>query len=132
MIRRTSLFVLLLFVSLAVKAAWNGEVASAYAGGDGSKANPYLISNADQLAKLAADVNSGINTFGKYYKLAADIVVYENVMSNSTADLRAGGKYPNFTLIGDYSSETDYKAFKGTFDGDGHVISGIYYHGYVS
>lgn len=132
MIRHTSLFVLLLFVSLAVKAAWNGAVASAYAGGDGSKANPYLISNADQLAKLAADVNSGINTFGKYYKLAADIVVYENVMSNSTADLRAGGKYPNFTLIGDYSSETDYKAFKGTFDGDGHVISGIYYHGYVS
>ena len=58
MIRHTSLFVLLLFVSLAVKAAWNGAVASAYAGGDGSKANPYLISNADQLAKLGTEKSS--------------------------------------------------------------------------
>lgn len=132
--KKTNLFIFfcMLLSAVSVKAAWNGTAADSYAGGDGSKSNPYLIATAEQLSKLASEVNSGVSTYGKYYKLSADIVIHENVMDVSTSDLRAGGKFPNFTLIGDYSSETDYKAFRGTFDGDGHTISGLYYHDYVS
>lgn len=130
--KKLFLLLFLLTCTFAAKATWDGTAATEYAGGDGSKSNPYQIATAEQLAKLAADVNSGVSTFGKYFKLTADIVIHENVMDKSTADLRAGGAFPNFTLIGDYVSDTDFKAFSGIFDGDGHTISGIYYHGYVS
>ena len=126
------LLLCMLFISIGARAAWDGTVAAAYAGGDGSKANPYQIATAEQLSKLASDVNSGVNTFGKYYKLTADIVIHENLRSISNADLKAGGAATNYTLIGDYASDTDYKAFKGTFDGDGHTVSGLYYHDYVN
>ena len=126
------LMLCMLSLSTTAYAAWDGTAATSFAGGDGTKANPYLISNAEQLAKLAADVNSGASTYGKYYQLANDIVIFENVMDKSTADLRAGGAFPNFSLIGDYASEIDYKAFQGTFDGAGHTISGLHYFDYVS
>lgn len=82
--------------------------ADSYAGGDGSKTNPYEIARAEQLAKLARDVNNG-NTFrGKYFKLTADI------------DLSGGiwmpiGKYYNY-------GNGKNRLFFGKFDGNGHVI----------
>lgn len=87
--------------------------ADSYAGGDGSKTNPYEIATAEQLAKLARDVNNG-NTaqafLGKYFKLTADI------------DLKNGiwmpiGKYYNY---GDGNGAN--RLFFGKFDGNGHVI----------
>ena len=131
--KKQILLVILCFLSvITAGAAWDGTAATSYAGGDGTKANPYQIATAEQLVKLATDVNNGVDTYGKYFKLTADIVVYDNVRDKSTADLRAGGAFPNCTFIGDYSSDTDYKAFRGTFDGDGHTISGLYYFDYVS
>lgn len=50
--------------------------ANSYAGGDGSKTNPYKIATAEQLAKLARDVNNGNTSqafLGKYFKLTDDI-----------------------------------------------------------
>ena len=47
-----------------------------YAGGSGTKNDPYLISNDKELAKLARDVNNGNTSqafLGKYFKLTADI-----------------------------------------------------------
>ena len=85
--------------------------ANSYAGGDGSKTNPYEIATAEQLAKLASDVNNG-NTpqafLGKYFKLTADI------------DLSGGiwmpiGKYYNY-------GNGNNRLFFGKFDGNGHVI----------
>lgn len=87
--------------------------ADSYAGGDGSKTNPYEIATAEQLAKLARDVNNG-NTpqafLGKYFKLTADI------------DLSGGiwmpiGKYYNYG-----NGNGDNRLFFGKFDGNGHVI----------
>ncbi len=130
--KQVLVFVVMLFMALGVKAAWDGNVAKEYAGGDGTKSNPYQIATAGQFAKLAADVNAGVSTYGKYFKLTADIRFYDNVMAISKSDLRAGGVFTNITMVGEYVSETDYKAFQGTFDGDGHTISGIYYHDYVS
>lgn len=47
--------------------------AESYESGDGSKDNPYLISNDMQLAKLAHDVNNGVSFSGKHFKLTKDI-----------------------------------------------------------
>lgn len=88
--------------------------ADSYAGGDGSKTNPYEIATAKQLAKLARDVNNG-NTpqafLGKYFKLTADI------------DLKNGiwmpiGKYYNY--------DVNNRLFFGKFDGNGHVIKNMH------
>ena len=89
--------------------------ADSYAGGDGSKTNPYEIATAEQLAKLASDVNNG-NTpqafLGKYFKLTADI------------DLSGGiwmpiGKYYNYGNVNN-------RLFFGKFDGNGHVIKNMH------
>ena len=91
--------------------------ADSYAGGDGSKTNPYEIATAEQLAKLARDVNNG-NTpqafLGKYFKLTADI------------DLSGGiwmpiGKYYNYG-----NGNGDNRLFFGKFDGNGHVIKNMH------
>lgn len=92
-----------------------GICANSYAGGDGSKTNPYEIATAEQLAKLASDVNNG-NTpqafLGKYFKLTADI------------DLSGGiwmpiGKYYNYGNVNN-------RLFFGKFDGNGHVIKNMH------
>ena len=89
--------------------------ADSYAGGDGSKTNPYEIATAEQLAKLASDVNNG-NTpqafLDKYFKLTADI------------DLSGGiwmpiGKYYNY-------GNGNNRLFFGKFDGNGHVIKNMH------
>jgi len=62
-------------------AVWNGEVATGYAGGTGTKADPYLIETPNQLAyMLKHDVvatadkdNKTSASMGKYYKLTANI-----------------------------------------------------------
>ena len=91
--------------------------ANSYAGGDGSKTNPYEIATAEQLAKLASDVNNG-NTpqafLGKYFKLTADI------------DLSGGiwmpiGKYYNYGY-----GNGENRLFFGKFDGNGHVIKNMH------
>lgn len=89
--------------------------ANSYAGGDGSKTNPYEIAKAEQLAKLTRDVNNG-NTpqafLGKYFKLTADI------------DLSGGIWMP----IGKYYNDGNgnNRLFFGKFDGNGHVIKNMH------
>ena len=39
--------------------SWDGSIATAFAGGDGSANNPYQISNGAELAYLAQEVNAG-------------------------------------------------------------------------
>ena len=88
--------------------------ADSYAGGDGSKTNPYEIATEEQLAKLARDVNNGNTSqafLGKYFKLTADI------------DLKNGiwmpiGKYYNY--------DVNNRLFFGKFDGNGHVIKNMH------
>jgi len=42
-------------------------------GGAGTAESPYLITSIDDLNKLAADVNSGTNYSGKYFRLENDL-----------------------------------------------------------
>lgn len=89
--------------------------------GAGTSDYPYIILNADQLDMLATRLNTGIGDdyasngySGKYFKLGADINYNPNELINGE----------NYTAIGNYDGNEDYQ-FKGTFDGDNHIISGI-------
>lgn len=88
---------------------WSGKLATKFAGGSGTASDPYLIETPEQLALLVANWN----TEGKYYKLTADIKL--NDTSNPNWKLNARQWFSGETL------------FRGYFDGDGHVVSGLYY-----
>lgn len=89
-------------------------IATDYAGGKGTKDDPWLISNDLELAKLAHDVTNGNTKLmfaGKYFKLTKDI------------DLSKGKWMP----IGTWKCNKDNndRYFAGKFDGDGHTISNM-------
>jgi len=101
---------------------------NAEAGVGRTESNPYLIENADQLAGLAQIVNgtaSDITKFdftGRFIKLSdnIDLALYgkDNVSWN-------GGK--GWIPIGRITVAPIVRhPFSGTFDGDGHTISGLY------
>ena len=76
--------------------------------GAGTVTDPYQITTAAELAEMATLVNAGTDA-DKHYILMNDI------------DLSAYGSGTGWTPIGD-----DYgNPFSGTFDGDGHTISGL-------
>ena len=89
-------------------------IATKYAGGSGTKDDPWLISNDLELAKLAHDVTNGntkVMFAGKYFKLTKDI------------NLSKGKWMPIGTWKCNKSSNDRY--FAGKFDGDGHTISNM-------
>lgn len=85
--------------------AWDGTVATSFAGGSGTETDPYQIATGAQLAYLASLVNNGTNTSDVYYVLTTDI------------DLGSQA----WTPIGTSSAR-----FEGTFDGKGYTISNLY------
>ena len=111
--RKSRRSTIMIAAAVAVVAAkefdiWDGTTATNFAGGTGTKEDPYLISNGAELHKMAMD--GPATTKGKYYKITADI--YLNDVSKS--DWKANAK--------PWSS----KAFQGHLDGDGHVIYGVH------
>ena len=109
---------------------WDGTVAGSFAGGSGTAEAPYQIADGAQLAKLAQDVNGGNNYAGTYFVLTADILL--NDTTNWTSWNESTAPANTWTPIG-----SDANPFKGTLDGDGHSVSGIYvnsnehYQGFV-
>ena len=92
---------------------YNGKkfYAESYAGGEGTKEDPFIISTDLELAKLARDVNNGSETqvlSGTYFKLSKDI------------DLSKGIWMP----IGTWNTATQH-FFAGKFNGDGHAIKNM-------
>ena len=93
---------------------WDGTVATAFAGGDGTEASPYRIATGAQLAYLAKCVNAGTadNSYASaHYQLTADI------------DLNSNGWAPIGS--GDYNNNI----FRGSFDGNGHTIKNLVWDG---
>lgn len=84
---------------------------SPFASGTGTEADPYIINDENSLRDFAKAVNAGYDYAGKFVKLANDIELV-----NGT-----------WTPIGYYEYSWNGKSyiFKGTFDGDGHVVSNI-------
>jgi len=82
----------------------------------------YLIGTAAELYGFAELVNNGNATANG--KLTADIVVNEKVLdANGEANT---GNFVQWTPIGNYDNRTTYS---GTFDGQGHTVSGLYVSG---
>ena len=92
-------------------------------GNDGSTAEKaYTITTTGGLDQLAAQVknsNSTNNFVGKYFRLGADITYCHKADNEEGADTEN-----NFTPIGTINNGL-YRYFSGTFDGQGHTISGI-------
>lgn len=94
---------------------WVGNIAEKFAGGTGTESDPYQISNGAELAYLAQQVNGGTTYAGSFFTLTADIQLNEQ-------DVPTANENPNsWTPIGNNKEK-----FQGTFDGDGHTISGLY------
>lgn len=80
--------------------------------GSGTAADPYQIGNADQLMWFAAKVN------GSTKKSTS------NLCAKLTSDIDLTGK--EWTPIGQATNTySDYVAYGGTFDGGGHMVSGL-------
>lgn len=92
--------------------------AEGYASGDGTENNPYIIENKAQLKLLVNDTD----TSGKYYKLANNITVNESL--EDAPELWFMAVYNGNDAVG--------ATFNGNLDGDGHMISGIFYNGAAS
>lgn len=103
--------------AVAVSEAWDGTIASEYAGGDGSESAPYLIANGQQLAFLSQQVDSKVDYTGVFFKLTADIVLNVDVDDDPIA----------WNSIGEIEPVDNVPVcFNGTFDGDNHKIVGMY------
>lgn len=87
---------------------WNDYAATKFAGGTGTKDDPYRIENGEQLAKLSKDVWEGNTYKGKYFRLEKNV------------DLSAHRWIP----IGDFGGSS-YKSFEGFLDGNCKTISGM-------
>lgn len=100
----------------APQGLWTDYAAAAFAGGTGTKADPYQIATAEQLALLAKDVNSGVDgeTHEKeYFILKNDIDLSAHVWTPIGYESWASGG-------------GSAQSFKGYFDGNGKKITGLY------
>ena len=97
--------------------------AEGFAGGDGSKENPYQIASAEQLTYMSEMVNGESSDAYKfregYYVLTADVEL--NNLSNFNNWKTQAPEY-EWKPIGSSAANT----FKGHFNGNGHVIKGMY------
>ena len=91
----------------ALPASWDGTVAEAFAGGTGTEADPYLISNAKELALIAKNVN-------------ATTTDYKDVYFKQTADINLDGAA--WEAIGNGKTAV---SFKGNYDGANYTIYNI-------
>ena len=96
---------------------WDGSVAESFAGGKGTKDDPYQIATGSQLAYFAKRVNA--EEYGEKY---AD--TYFEI----TEDIDLGGK--EWTPVGETVADLimgghEYFVFSGNFDGNGYTIKNL-------
>ena len=99
--------------------------------GSGTAENPYQISSAAELYWFAGLVN-GTLTDGPAQNTAAHAVLTKDITINTgVLDDAASGRTPanTWTPIGSFASAHGSPKYTGTFDGQGHTISGLYYNG---
>ena len=96
---------------------WDGSVAESFAGGKGTKDDPYQIATGSQLAYLGESMKSG-----------TDGEKYQDTYFELTEDIDLGGK--EWTPIGYTAADLimgghEYFVFSGSFDGNGHTIKNL-------
>ncbi len=99
------------------------HVTSGTFNGTGTKDDPYLIEDADDLYLLAHYVNTNntaYNKSGAYYKLTADLDMAGSIFTPIGTGIKPSTNQ---------DSEGTY-ALKASFDGDYHTISNVYINSY--
>ena len=96
---------------------WDGSVAESFAGGKGTKDDPYQIATGSQLAYFAKRVNA--EEYGEKYA---------DTYFELTEDIDLGGK--EWTPIGYTVADLimgghEYFVFSGNFDGNGYTIKNL-------
>lgn len=104
-------FALVLIFVFAMPLSANESI-SEFAGGSGTKDDPYLIADKYQLNNVRHHLKS-------HFKLTDDIVFTKQDFSYNGDFYNAG---TGWAPIG----SSDWYAFSGVFDGNGHIISGLY------
>ena len=94
---------LVLILSILLALLTIGQAKAQGLTGSGTTDDPYLITSSADWNTFAQSVTNGTTYAGQTVKLTADIIA--NVMAGSHTD------------------ESNYHAFSGTFDGDGHAIT---------
>ena len=112
---------------------WNGGISTGFAQGTGTKADPYIINSAEELAYLVtckADV-----TAGKYFEIAEDIGTIVLQAQDMAADITA---LDSAAAVQSYFENDEYvftewpekgweqSCFAGNFDGNGVKVYGLY------
>lgn len=121
---------------------WEYYAAAEFAGGTGTKDDPYLIATPGQFAKIAVEVenlafddNNWDNMYsdGVYFKQVADLVFNDDVLGKTTWDDQGdqsgidATKLRTFGGIGYMTDpDWDYQRFSGYYDGGGYKIKGVY------
>ena len=103
--------------------------------GEGSTFTELSVYGVEDLEKLAELVNAGDDFEGMTVTVKNDIIINKNVLTSEFLEPEEGpegtpnSKFKNLESIGRGKSATesyDASVFKGTFDGNGKVISGLY------
>ena len=87
--------------------------------GDGTREDPYQIGSAEQLAKFRDKVNKGETDADAV--LTADINLNPDMKIDEDGTVANGDDLDPWIPIGNSSQQ-----YRGTFNGDGHTISGLY------
>lgn len=112
--------------------AWDGTTATSYKNGDGSKENPYVISNGSELSFFASQLAIQNTYEGKYFILSNDIILNDGIFNYNKND---GIKYTKNGIENEITPKEEnniinkfkhLNGFKGNFDGNNHSIYGLY------
>ena len=122
---------------------WDKTVANSFHSGTGTIDDPYIITDAKELAFFASELEN--NSFkDKYIKLDNDILINKGFFkyNNSALYIEDDNEYyfdPNTssyylestfeTKKGDITKFMNLNGFEGTFDGSFHTIYGLYLNG---
>ncbi len=96
-------------------------------GGSGTEADPYRVKTANQLACFAKSVNNGTTYEGKFIKQTKTIKLNDNLNAQAKAgDLSNAHLWISAGEKNGWDNSAIINHFDGTYDGDNHVISGLY------
>lgn len=106
-----------------MKDTWDGTQATSFAGGTGTKDDPYIIKTAEQMAYVA--LSTTLDSKGKYFKVTDNAVFNMNgaigiTLNSTAAEVKAAPK------SGAYKWTSDGAKFNGNFDGNGVIIYNVY------
>lgn len=101
---------------------WSGKKAVNYAGGNGTEEQPYIIKTAAQLYKMVFE-HTVANDEEAWFVLEADIKLNDV----TSPDWVAKKNLNSWLAVANVDN-----AFRGHFDGKGHVVSGLYVNNTVN